>query len=161
MYDRKLIDYLPKVLQEITEYKTLNNDVLDPEITLMWRSKDDVFNDQFIDSMTENGVKRWEKIIGIIPKGDLTLDERKFTIITKLNEELPFTKRVLEERLLSLCGKDNFLIELRENEYYIKVLIGLKAKNNYNDVVNLLNRRLLLNILLFDHNDCHILRYKE
>lgn len=148
MYDRRLIDYLPNVLKEIREYQIIQNNSLQPEITLAWQCTDRLLLDQFIDTMSENGVKRWEKILNIIPKGTLTLDERKFTIYTRLNEELPFTKRVLEQRLSNLCGENNYSIDLRENEYYIKVLIALKAQNNFNDVVDLLNRIIPANMII-------------
>lgn len=143
MYERKLIDYLPNVLKEIEEYKAILNDV---EITLLWNKIDNALSDQFIDSMGENGVKRWEKILNIIPKGTLTLDERKFTIMTRLNEELPFTYTVLNERLLNLCGENNYIIDLQHNKFYIKILIALKAKNNYDDVVSMLNRIIPANM---------------
>lgn len=146
MYERKLIDYLPNILKKITEYKIIQNDCLQPEITLAWQCKDDVLLNQFIESMNEVGVRRWENMLNIIPKGDLSLDERKFTIYTRLNENLPFTYRVLEERLLNLCGKNNYSITLKENDYYIKILIGLKAKNNYDDVIDLLNRIIPANM---------------
>lgn len=148
MYKRKLIDYLPNVLKEIKEYQIIQNDSLQPEITLAWECTDRLLLDQFIDTMSENAVKRWEKMLKIIPKGNLTLDERKFTIYTRLNENLPYTLRVLEERLFNLCGKDNYSIELNENEYYIKVLVGLKAKNNYDEVVKFLHRVIPANMLI-------------
>lgn len=146
MYDRKLIDYLPNVLKEIKEYQIIQNEALQPETTLMWQCTNKVLIDQFIETMSENGVKRWEKLLNIIPKGTLSLDERKFTIYTRLNENLPFTERMLEERLLNLCGKGNYSITLKENEYYIKILIGLKAKNNYDDVIDLINRIMPCNM---------------
>ena len=146
MYERKLIDYLPNILKEITEYKIIQNDSLQPEVNLAWQCTDKLLLDQFIETMAESGVKRWEKLLNIIPKGTLSLDERKFTIYTKLNENLPFTERMLEERLLNLCGKNNYSITLKENEYYIKILIGLKARNNYDDVIELVNRIIPCNM---------------
>lgn len=151
-YDRKLIDYLPNILKEIKEYQIIQNDSLQPEITLYWQAVNNALQDQFIASMTENGVKRWEKILNIIPKGNLTLDERKFTIYTKLNEQLPYTEETLNERLTNICGKNNYFLSINYDEYYIKVLLGLKARNNFNDVSELLKRIIPANMVI----ECNI-----
>lgn len=148
MYDRKLIGYLPDVIKNIKEYQIIQNDCLQPEITLFWENVDKILENQFIDSMTEIGVKRWEKMLNIIPKSNLTLDERKFTIITKLNEELPYTLEVLHERLTNLCGKGGYSIEINENEYYMRILVMLHAKSNFNDAVTMVNNMIPANIKL-------------
>ncbi|OSA89563.1 UNVERIFIED_ORG: hypothetical protein B2H93_15995 [Clostridium botulinum] len=140
-------NYVPKILQEFKEFKTVTN-TENPEIKLLWSTLEDAFNDQFINDATENGVKRWESILKIVPKGTDSLDFRKFRIITRLNERLPYTYRLLEQQLTTLCGKDGYHLELKNKEYTLIVKIALTAKSNLDDVGDLLNRTVPANIVI-------------
>lgn len=147
MYDRNLIDYLPHVIREVREYKTILG-TEHPEMVNIWQAVEDALNDQFITDATANGVSRWEKILGIVPKATESLSSRKFTILTRVNEQLPFTIRTLNEQLKSLCGKDGYSIRLEHEEYTLHVQVNLVAKSNYNDVGNLLKRIVPANMVI-------------
>lgn len=146
MYKRQLINYLPHIIREVREYKAIMNDAEQPEMVAMWGAADDALNDQFIADATENGVKRWEKILGIEAKATATLDERKFTILSRINEQLPFTLRTLETSLDSLCGADGYTVRLDANNYALYVRVALEAASKYNDVKKLLDRVVPANI---------------
>lgn len=148
MYERKLIEYLPHIIRDVREYKAIMNDAEQPEMVLSWGAIDNALNDQFIVDATENGVSRWEKILGIVPQATLTLEERKFTILTRINEQLPFTLRTLEESLKSLCGIDGYSVQLYANEYILVVKVALVAKNNFDDVKRLLERIVPANMII-------------
>ena len=148
MYERTLIDYLPHIIRDVKEYKAIMNDAEQPEMVDSWQAIDDALNDQFIVDSTEYGVSRWEKILGIVPQATLTLDERKFTILARINEQLPFTIRTLEESLKSLCGKNGYMIQLKANEYILIVKVALVAKQNFNDVQKLLERVVPANMII-------------
>ena len=148
MYDRHLIDYIPPFLRGVREYKAILEDAEQPEMVLIWDAAKNALNDQFIVDATENGISRWEKILGIIPKATLTLDERKFTILTKINEQLPFTITTLNERLTSLCGKDGYSLTLDNTNYTLDVKVALTAKNNFEDVSSLLQRIVPANLVV-------------
>jgi len=148
MYERTLIEYLPHIIRDVREYKAIMNDAEQPEMVDSWGAVEDAMNDQFIVDATENGVKRWEKILGIVPQATLTLDERKFTILTRINEQLPFTLRTLEESLKSLCGEDGYVVQLQANEYILVVKVALVAVQNYNDVERLLQRIVPANMII-------------
>ena len=148
MQNRKLIDYLPAFMQDVVEMNVILDVIEQPEIVKLWEAFDDAMNDQFIMDATENGVEKWEEILKITPKPTSTLDERKFTILARLNEQLPYTMRTLENSLKALCGENKYSIELTSNEYTLLVKLALIAKNNFNDVVNLLNRVLPANLII-------------
>lgn len=148
MYERTLIEYLPHFMRDYRECKAIMNDGEQPEMVDMWKAFDDALNDQFINDATENGVSRWESILGIVPQATLTLDERKFTILTRINEQLPFTLKTLEESLKSLCGADGYSVQLQANEYTLIVKVALVAKKNFSDVQRLLDRIVPANIVV-------------
>ncbi len=70
--DRKLINYLPPVLRDVTEFKAIN-DANEPEISLAWDGLDRVMANQFLDDADERGVSVWEQELKIHPKDTDTL----------------------------------------------------------------------------------------
>lgn len=148
MYDRNLIDYIPPFLNNVREYKAVLTDAEQPEMVSIWNAVSNAFNDQFLTDATENGVSRWEKILGIVPKATFNLDERKFTILTKINEQLPFTVTTLEEQLKNLCGENKYSINLNNSNYTLDVKVALTAKNNFEDVNSLLQRVVPANLIV-------------
>jgi len=134
---KPLLDYLPAVLRDVREYRALAH-TEDVELALAWSRLGAALADQFVLTATEHGVARWEDILGIVPKGTYNLDERKFAILTRLNEQLPYTYRMLERILTELCGADGYSIGLEGYELDVRIMI--KAKNNFADVESMLRR---------------------
>ena len=146
-HDRPLIDYLPPVLRDVREYQALTQGE-DPEIALLWEGMDAAINDQFVVSATEYGVNRWETILQITPKATFTLEERKFSILTRFAEQLPYTIRMLEKMLAELCGPDGFEIRLDANAYTITVLLAISKRNNFEDVRLMVGRVIPANLIV-------------
>ena len=142
---RKLIDYLPKFMQDYREIHTIM-EAEQPEFDSAWVQGENALADQFIMDATEYGVMRWESMLKITPKDTDSLDERKFRILTKLNQELPYTLTKLKEALTTLCGADGFSINVQSAEYHIEVKLALENQNNYQEVVNLLTKMIPANM---------------
>lgn len=145
MRNVNIIEYLPNVIKDVKEFNEIAK-TENPEITLLWENIQNVFDDQFVKYATENGVKRWEKILEIIPKANHTLEDRKFVILAKLNEKLPYTIRVLHQMLAQLCGKDGYELTLNHNIYELNILVELKSKNMVEAVEDLFRRILPANL---------------
>ena len=145
--ERRLLEYLPPVLQGVREFKGVAAGE-EPELRLLWGAAEAVRNDQFVMSATENGILRYEKLLDITPKSTFNLDERRFTILTRLNEQLPFTLRMLNRMLAELCGPNGYTIYLDtvNNELYVK--IALTAVHNYDDVERMLRRVCPANLFI-------------
>ena len=153
MYERNLIDYLPEFLRNVREYKAILTDAVQPEVVELFQSIDNALNDQFIPDATEYGVSRWEKMLKINPKATQTLDERKFTILTMMNSQLPYTSKSLEKRLEVLCGKGEYSVELNAQNYTLKVRIALTSRSKYTDVENMLEKIVPANMII----DCSLM----
>lgn len=93
-------------------------------------------------------MSRWEKLLGIIPKGTETLEERRFKILTRLNERLPYTLPQLKNILETLCSAGNYSAEVMEGTYQLVVKIGLAAKSSFSDVEALLERVVPRNMIV-------------
>lgn len=101
--DRRLINYLPPVLQEVLEFKAIN-EANEPEIFLAWDALVLVLANQFLDTADGQGVSMWERELRIYPKDTDTLDVRKARIKAMWNMELPYSLPWLKNWLTSICG---------------------------------------------------------
>ena len=147
MPERELIRYLPVVVGGIQEYQKITA-AQQMEINTLWTNARAVRDDQFIHDATVNGISRWESILNIIPKATETLDDRKFTILTKINSQLPYTMTTLKNHLENLCGKGNYALRLEHRAYALYVQVGLAAKSNYDDVMEMLKEILPANLVI-------------
>lgn len=143
--NRKLIDYLPPFMQSYIEMQHIMS-AEQPEIDDLWNASESILEEQFIMTATEHGVARWEKMIGVTPKDTDTLDERKFKILLKLNQELPYTMKKLEESLTTMCGAGNFSVDLQADKYHIEIKLALSNKNDYQEAVDLLTKMIPANL---------------
>lgn len=142
---RLLVNYLPRYMQEYTEMNAIMN-AEQPEIDDLWGAIEKAFADQYILDATEYGVMRWESMLNISPKNTDTLDERKFRILARLNQELPYTLTRLKEVLTNLCGADGFTIDLQAAQYHIEIKLGVGNHNNYQEVMDLLKKMIPANL---------------
>ena len=145
--DRLLIEYLPPVIKKVREFQAIMYSE-QPEIFNLFNEIQIALDNQFIMTLTIYGVERWEKMLGIVPKGTYTLEERRFTILTRLMAKLPYTMRMLQHLLTELCGADGFEIDLDANNYAIQVQVMLSAVNNTDDVKLLLHRVIPANLVI-------------
>jgi len=142
-----LLSYQSKIIQEIREFKVIS-EVENPKLECVWQAVEDAINDQFATTLTNNGCKRWESIMEIKAKDTDELDFRRFRILSKLNEQLPYSYRMLELQLRTLCGDNGYTMVLRNNEYTLIVKIALTSKKKYSDVESTLRKYVPANIVL-------------
>lgn len=118
-----LIDYLPEFLKDFREYKEIMNT---EEIELeKLKSKNNSITDEIIISnATNDGISRFEKILGIKSNTNLTLENRKFLVKNKFFNRAPFTVEWLKNKLENLCGQDNYIIDIDISNKILNVQIG-------------------------------------
>lgn len=140
-----VLSYLPPVLQEVYELQAAAQ-AENSELNRLWQGAEDAMNDQFLESATENGVSRWEKMLLLHPKDTDTLPERKFRIQSAISGRLPFTVWVLREQLSSLCGAGGYELTVDHANYKVTVLLALTAQNEFDAVTELLQKMLPANL---------------
>lgn len=144
--ERNMIEYLPPFVQRFKEVAAIMN-TEQQEFDLAWQNAENTLADQFVTTATVNGVKRWEKIFGIIPKASDALEERRFVILSKMNEQPPYTMEALKSVLNTLCGEDGYSIHLNTDKYELTVKLALSNEKNYATVMDLLDRILPANLV--------------
>lgn len=93
MYKERMIGYYPPILSAILEFQAIIGAEY-PEYERISTEKDTVVNDAYLLTMGEERVLQWERILGISPLVNSTLQDRRDTIVArirgqgKLNTEL-------------------------------------------------------------------------
>lgn len=143
MFDRKLIDYLPPMLQSVMEFAAITG-AQQPEIEAAWDALDLVMNNQFIDTATEAGVKLWEQELGIVPLASDTLEDRKQRLKTAWTYGVVYTYNWLVNWLKTSCGESNPLPTI--NEYTLRV--SLPVSVDYLHILDDMRRYISANVLI-------------
>mgnify|MGYP001024787577 CR=1 FL=1 len=123
-----LKQYLPEVIKHNREFEALHN-AQNPQIHAIWQALEVVFNNEFLESLTEYGCQRWEGILNIIPQKSETLESRRKNIWIRFNENLPYTWKRLVKLMDAICGENGYTMELYHNEYFLDVSVKLTEQN--------------------------------
>ena len=93
-----LLSYLPFFMQEYKEIAVALN-AENPEFDLLLKDATDVLDNEYITTADEKGIKRFEKLLGILPEEDDTLESRRAKVLVLWFVSLPYTMRMLIKRL--------------------------------------------------------------
>ena len=143
MLDRKLIDYLPPVLQRVMEFAAITG-AQQPEIDAAWDALNLVMNNQFIDTATEAGVTLWEQELNIVPLASDTLEDRKQRLKTAWTYGVVYTYNWLVNWLKNSCGESNPLPTIKD--YTLRV--SLPVSVDYLHILDDMRRYISANVLI-------------
>jgi len=129
-----LCQYLPEVIRNVREYQVLCN-VQSPQVNALWKALEVVFDNGFLESLTEYGCQRWEKILQLTPDKSESLETRRKNIWIRLNENLPYTWKRLVMLMDSICGENGYTMTLYHNDYFLDVSIQLTEQNLESHIV--------------------------
>ena len=98
-----LVSYLPEFMQSYTEpVAALEGE--NPEFDIMWKAVDRVLCNRFIATADEYGISRFEKMLGIHPANEDTLESRRSRVHSKWFNRIPYTWKTLLQKLIVLCS---------------------------------------------------------
>lgn len=118
--ERKLINYLPYEPRTYAEFQGITTGE-QPEFELVWDSEQEVFDNQFIDTASDYGLSRWEKMLKIFPKGTDTLETRRARIKAQLNNFVPYSFRVFVRMLNAISNGEPFSVSIEPGSYLLKI----------------------------------------
>lgn len=143
MPDRKLIDYLPPVLQSVMEFAAIA-EAQQPEIEAAWDALNLVMDNQFIDTATEAGVKLWEQEINIVPLASDTLEDRKRRLKTAWTYGVVYTYNWLVNWLKTSRGESASPPTIKD--YALRV--SLPVSVDYAHILDDMCRYIAANVLI-------------
>lgn len=143
-----LLSYWMPLIRKIKEFKEIAK-TEEPELRYILEAIDRTLANMFIETADEYGVKRFENMMGLYPEEGDSLETRRFNVLIKWNDKVPYTEKELYNRLLSLCGSaDKFTIEEHYKEYLLKVATHLGIEGAFDAVAKLLDDMLPCNLVL-------------
>ena len=145
--DRKLIDYLPPVLQQTREMQAVMEGE-QPAVAGLWDAWKTVLDARFVRYANEQGLARWERMLGIRPRGTDSMEVRRVAVLARLNEQLPFTERTLRLMLDGVCGPGGYTLEIIYREYRVFVRVHLWEKRAMDEAAALLGRVVPANMVI-------------
>lgn len=146
-YEVELLQKLPRYHRNIYEFQQISK-ADTPELKLLLKHIDTILSNWFIDTADDYGISRLEKIAGIIPDSSVDLDIRKFNLLLKMSEKLPYTDETLEERLTSLCGAGNYSVFRDYDNYFLSILTTLEDGNTFDSIIEALDKMIPCNLVL-------------
>ena len=122
--DVDLVSYLPPF---IAEFREINSTLTaeNPEFKIVWEAADRVLKNEFIATADEYGISRFERILKIYPSTEDTLESRRARVQARWFASLPYTWRMLLEKLISICGENGFTISKDFLFYKINLEVNL------------------------------------
>lgn len=141
-----LISYLPPYLKgfkEIIAALTAENS----EFLLVWNAADKVLYNHFIYTADTNGIARYEKLLGIYPTTDDTLENRRRRVAIQWAKLLPYTMKMLLQKLNILCGEGAYIISNNfSTGYTLNIITYLENYGQTENLGNLLQEMIPCNI---------------
>lgn len=157
--DVNLIEYLPPFVAEYQEIKYIMS-TENPEIQLVEDETEIIKNNQFILTCDLIGISRFEKLLGITPSKNDTLEMRISRVFIRWNDDIPYTYKVLIQKLTLLCG-DDFEVIPNFNEYEMTIITHLESFGQVDELVNLLKYMIPCNIDVNSNNKMDFTIYGE
>lgn len=125
--NRKLIEYLPYVVRDYAEFQGIAA-AEQPEFEQAWQDADELLTNQFIMIAGEMGLSRWETILEIVPRGTDSLEDRRFRILSRLNDMTPYTLPQLRKLLAILFGEGKTSADVTEYTLSVQVPVPTRAQ---------------------------------
>ena len=141
-----LLSYWTPILRGLKEFKEIAK-AEEPEIKLLLSELERLLANAFIETADEYGISRFEKIMGITPLGDDTLEERRFRLQVKWNETSKYTLETLGSQIEAICGKDGYSLKMDYERYSLVVKVSISNAKNITVIQELLDKVVPANIV--------------
>lgn len=135
----------PKIFSDIPDIAKIY-ELNDQQGEDLDRAVEEMDSNIFLDAMNESTIQRWEKILGITPMEDDLPEERRFRVKIKVLEKLPFSYRVIIDKLNALCGEDGYVMEFSDDRTRLDVKLQFGSQKMVSNVEEMLDRIVPLNM---------------
>ena len=116
-----------------------------PEFDSLFENIDLMQEDMFIDTVSEEGIKRFEKMLGIEGSNLKSPDLRRFILKLRL---VAGKRANLKSKLNSLVGSNNYTMNYDINSNTLVVRIVIESKSYLDEVKALLDKLVPCNVII-------------
>lgn len=147
-----LVSYLPEFMQTYKE-PVAALEAENPEFAIIWDATNRVLYNRFISTADEYGISRFESMLGIHPTKEDTLESRRSRVQSKWFNTIPYTWKVLLQKLTVLCGNADFTLTHNFTEgYTLTILTNLELYGQVEELENIINSMIPCNIVIDSKN---------
>ena len=141
-----LLSHLPFFMQEYAEIQKIIESE-EPEFKILWDRIKKVFNNEFIEFCNEEGISKFENMLGIFPEPTDGLELRIFRVLTYWNAKIPFTWKVLINKMNQLCGNPSeYEMSLDNNNYILNIITKFDNEKKYGELNRLIKSIIPANL---------------
>jgi len=153
-----LASYMPQFMQHYKEPKAVL-EAQDPEFILIWEATERILYNRFISTADIYGISRFERLLGIFPSSDDTLESRRSRVASKWFSSLPYTIRMLVQQLIILCGEESDFTISNDFDvgYTLSLVTNLQRYGQVEELRRIIRTMLPENIVLDSQNDITII----
>lgn len=141
------LDAWPDFLSALREFQALDAAEW-PELVGATNSVRTAPREFFLQTLSENGVERWERMLNLPVQKGADLTNRRYRIMTWMTAQPPYTVTRLRELLDTLCGPDGYTLAVDVAARSLTVRMAVAVKQNYDDVAALLERVVPANLVI-------------
>ncbi len=145
--DRLLIDYLPNFMQEYKQIKEIMK-VQQPQINAAWDNANKVLQEQYINTATDEGLKRLERIYNITIKETDSIETRRAMLLLKLGTVDNPTLRVISNKLNEILQGKEFYLIVNYSSYAVSILIPTATQAILDATVSYLRKIIPANLTI-------------
>lgn len=150
-----LVSYLPPFMKTYKE-PVAALEAENPEFYLVWTATDKVLRNRFISTADEYGISRFEKMLGIYPSAEDTLESRRSRVQSRWFNIMPYTMRTLLSKLQALCGDTDFTLTHNfDVGYTLTLQTNLEKYGQVEELEAMLSSMLPENIVVESLNVIH------
>lgn len=120
--DRKLLDYWPRHLQELLEFRQIAN-AEQPEFEQMYDAVRQMADDFFLSRLSEDGCRRWEKMLGLTPGARDSLEVRRQRILMRFMAGVVYTLQTLREYLAQMGVLETCWVDYNAYRLHIRIIL--------------------------------------
>lgn len=142
-----ILSYLPQVLHDLKEIIEIAN-AEEPVLEMLWEEVENTLNNQFVITANVEGAARYESMLKLVSGESETIETRRFRILTRYQEQAPYTYKVLKQLLDSLLGEGQYELTRNVAEKWLKVKMELTVKRQFEVVEVMLERITPQNMIL-------------
>lgn len=151
-YRVELLKKLPVYHRRIYEYQQIAK-VQTPELEKLLIAIDFVLDNWFIETASEYGLSRLEKIAGITSVVGENLETRRYKLFVKMTESIPYTDKTLDEWLSSMCDRSEYCEVVRDYSHYkLTINTTLGKRGVFDEVCDGLLKMIPCNLVLEIYN---------
>lgn len=143
-----LVSYLPPFLAGYKETCAVLA-AEDPEFVLAWEAADRILKNEFIATADEYGISRFEKMLNIFPAKREALENRRARVQSRWFTRLPYTWRMLIQKMRVICGDSDFKVYVPKGAWYeigVRVAIEPQTEPLLQEIEQMLKNYLPANL---------------